>query len=415
MEDDTFELTVEAYSQDNAKGTLVASLMLQITTDPDGSGGNTQPYAVDDSATTDETVAVNIHVLDNDGDADGDALSVSRINGTSVSAGDSVDVGDATVVLETDGTLTVTPDANFDGDIVFSYDAFDGTLSDTASVTVHVNDTIPSPPPPPPPPPPTGGVQVWLVDPETDLDIREITNLDTITLEGLSSGKYALRAEYTGTETVESFRFYIDGEHVRTESGAPYAVYGDSNGDFRGETMEDDTFELTVEAYSQDSAKGTLVSTLTLQITTDPEGDGLGAAATNAMFSMMIEEEPFAFDLQDTTGPDSNSLAARAGATFEAPDVSGDWTSGFIDQASHNFRSDASVAFPQEDAFDFAVLSAEPTSSDWMHELSLLTSDSQALLQPDESLSEMDPVHEIVVWGGETLERLDTPDEWGAA
>ena len=50
-----------------------------------------------------------------------------------------------------------------------------------------------------------------------------------------------------------------------------------------------------------------------------------------------------------------------------------------------------------------------------MHELSLLTSDSQALLQPDESLSEMDPVHEIVVWGGETLERLDTPDEWGAA
>ncbi|MEI4474241.1 beta strand repeat-containing protein, partial [Frigidibacter sp. MR17.24] len=112
-------------SDGQADSTLV-SVALQI------GAVNDAPTAVADSyATAHETpltIAAGAGVLANDGDVDGDALSVSL--GTDVSHG--------TLSLGSDGSFTYTPDADFVGSDSFSYILSDGTITDTATVTLSV-------------------------------------------------------------------------------------------------------------------------------------------------------------------------------------------------------------------------------------------------------------------------------------
>ena len=90
---------------------------------------NSPPVAVDDSDTTNEDSGVSIDVVANDTDAEGDTLSVQSV--TQGSNGSVVDNGD--------GTVTYTPDPNWNGVDTFSYTVSDGRGgTDTATVTVTV-------------------------------------------------------------------------------------------------------------------------------------------------------------------------------------------------------------------------------------------------------------------------------------
>ena len=92
--------------------------------------GNTTPVASDDSATTPEDTAVTINVLANDTDADGDALTVTNLT----------QPANGTATLNTDNTVTYTPNADFNGDDSFTYMANDGTSdSNIATVSITVN------------------------------------------------------------------------------------------------------------------------------------------------------------------------------------------------------------------------------------------------------------------------------------
>ncbi len=89
---------------------------------------NTAPVAQDDVAVCDEDSTVDISVLGNDTDEDGNTLTVQSttqgINGT----------------VTTDGTVvTYTPNSNFNGVDTFTYTTTDGIATDTATVTVTVN------------------------------------------------------------------------------------------------------------------------------------------------------------------------------------------------------------------------------------------------------------------------------------
>ncbi|MGJ8597539.1 Ig-like domain-containing protein, partial [Sulfitobacter sp.] len=87
------------------------------------------PVAVDDTATTDEDTPVTIDVLANDSDPEGDPLEV--IAATSPN-------GD--VVINDDGTITFTPDPDFNGEAIITYDITDGNGGvSVAEVTVTVN------------------------------------------------------------------------------------------------------------------------------------------------------------------------------------------------------------------------------------------------------------------------------------
>ncbi|SLN15942.1 RTX-I toxin determinant A from serotypes 1/9 [Roseovarius litorisediminis] len=89
---------------------------------------NDAPVAQDDSAVTAEDSNVQIAVLDNDSDVDGDTLSVTQATAQN-----------GTVLINADGTLSYSPDADFNGTDTIGYTVSDGQGgSDTATVTVTV-------------------------------------------------------------------------------------------------------------------------------------------------------------------------------------------------------------------------------------------------------------------------------------
>ena len=94
-----------------------------------GSPTNNAPTALADSASTSEDIAVNIDVLSNDDDLDGDALTVDSVTQPS----------NGSVLINADETVSYTPASNFNGSDSFDYTVSDGQGgTDTATVTVGV-------------------------------------------------------------------------------------------------------------------------------------------------------------------------------------------------------------------------------------------------------------------------------------
>jgi hypothetical protein len=112
-----------------------------------GGGGatNAAPIAVDDAVSGSEDQAVTFNVLGNDTDANSDALAIIRINGVSIAVGSPVTLaGIGVVSLGSDGQLTFTPLANYNGTPSFTYTVSDGkggTGTGTVRLTIGaVND-----------------------------------------------------------------------------------------------------------------------------------------------------------------------------------------------------------------------------------------------------------------------------------
>ncbi len=92
---------------------------------------NDAPVATADSATTTEDTPVTIDVVGNDTDVDGDALAVDAVT---------VAPANGTAAVSGNGTITYTPNENFNGTDKFTYQVTDGEGGlDTAEVTVRVN------------------------------------------------------------------------------------------------------------------------------------------------------------------------------------------------------------------------------------------------------------------------------------
>jgi hypothetical protein len=150
---------------------------------------NDAPVAVNDSTSRDEDTPVSIDVLANDNDVDGDSLTVSSVSALS----------NGSAVIETDGTITYTPDANFCGNDSFTYMISDGNGgSDTATVTVDVtcvND------------PPVANDDSASTDEDTAVTIDVLANDtdvdgDTLTVNSLSNpanGTAVVNADHTVT------------------------------------------------------------------------------------------------------------------------------------------------------------------------------------------------------------------------
>ena len=79
-------------------------------------GTNASPLAAADAATTAEDTSVTLTVLANDSDPDGNPLTVAAVG----------QAEHGTVVINANGTVTFTPDADFVGDDSFSYTISDG-------------------------------------------------------------------------------------------------------------------------------------------------------------------------------------------------------------------------------------------------------------------------------------------------
>ena len=107
---------------------------------------NSAPIAVDDTVTTDFEIPVEINPLANDTDAEGDELSITELNGITLIPGvaQTIVVPNGTVTKTADGTITVTPQPGFAGDITIPYTIDDGIGGSDASIhTVNVGDAPP--------------------------------------------------------------------------------------------------------------------------------------------------------------------------------------------------------------------------------------------------------------------------------
>ena len=143
---------------------------------------NIAPVATADSATTNQDSIVNINVLTNDSDADGDTLSV-----TSASSG-----ANGSTVVNSDGTITYTPNAGYSGTDSFTYTISDGRGGEAAAtVNVTVNQVLPQNTPP--------VAQDDTADVAADQSVRVnvLTNDsdadgDSLTISSVTQGVYGL-------------------------------------------------------------------------------------------------------------------------------------------------------------------------------------------------------------------------------
>ncbi|KIQ16499.1 hypothetical protein RT99_20760 [Flavobacterium sp. MEB061] len=108
---------------------------------------NDNPVAVDDIYTVAEDATVTLNPLALDSDLDGDTLSITSINGTTLTGGvQTITVTNGTVNISAAGVITFTPSANFNSATVISIpyvinDGHGGTATANQLITVTaVND-----------------------------------------------------------------------------------------------------------------------------------------------------------------------------------------------------------------------------------------------------------------------------------
>jgi hypothetical protein len=118
-----------SYTVSDGQGGL-ATAEVTVTVSP----LNDPPAVVGDESTTPEDTSVNIPVVANDSDPEGDTMTVA---GFTLAA-------HGIVTLNPDGTLNYTPELNFNGTDGFTYTVSDGVLTTEGTVVVAVtpvNDT----------------------------------------------------------------------------------------------------------------------------------------------------------------------------------------------------------------------------------------------------------------------------------
>lgn len=124
------ETATETFSYRIVSGDLTdtATLTVRLV------GSNLAPVAEDDEAETIEDTSIAINVLANDGDPDGDTLTVVGVN-------DAEAFGTVTIAGDGKGLIYTPPDGLGAGEVgedVFTYRVSDGQYTDTASITVTV-------------------------------------------------------------------------------------------------------------------------------------------------------------------------------------------------------------------------------------------------------------------------------------
>ena len=124
--DDGFSYSIS----DGHGGTASASVTVHVTP------VNDAPVAVDDTASTSEDIPVDVSVLANDTDVDGDTLTLTGVSGAVK----------GTATLNANGTVHFVPAANANGAGSFQYTIADGH-GGTASASVTVNIAAVNDPP----------------------------------------------------------------------------------------------------------------------------------------------------------------------------------------------------------------------------------------------------------------------------
>lgn len=283
---------------------------------------NDAPTAADDSADTQEDTAITINVLANDSDIDSDTLSV-----LSTTPG-----ANGSVVINSDNSLTYSPNGNFNGVDSFTYIVSDGDSSnDTATVSVTVTSVNDAP---------VAINDSVITQEDTSVTVIVLANDsdeegDTLTVSSTtqgSNGSVNINADYSVTYTpnvnfngVDNFTYTVSDGNSGTDTAtvtvsvspvndAPVAINDSAN------TLEDISVTVIVLANDSDVDGDTLnVSSATQGINgvVSINADNTVTYIPNANFNGV---DNFTYTINDSnSASDTANVTINIGGTNDAP------------------------------------------------------------------------------------------------
>ena len=213
----------------------------------------------------------------------GGALTVRfSIGGSATNGSDYASLGSSVTISSgsSSATVTVRPtdDSNVEGNetvtLTLSNDsAYSIGSPSSATVTISDNDS---------PPPSQSVIGLMLMNADTDQPVGPLQDGDTVDLTALPTRNLNVRAD-TSPATVGSVRFALDSNsNFRTESSLPYALAGDTGGDYWNWTPAAGSHTLTATPYTGSGASGTAGNAITVSFTVvdnappPPPGGGTG-------------------------------------------------------------------------------------------------------------------------------------------
>ena len=178
---------------------------------------NDAPEAAGETVNLNEDVPVNIDVLTNDSDLDGDTMSIQ----------DFVQPEHGTVVNDGNGVFTYTPDSNYNGTDSFTYTITDGNgLTDTATVNLTVqavNDA------------PDVADETIVVDEDNSVLINDVLSNDSdIENDTLVLDSFTEPAHGSLTYHEDGSFTYTPDEHYHGADGFTYTVIDGNGGSTTG-------------------------------------------------------------------------------------------------------------------------------------------------------------------------------------
>jgi hypothetical protein len=182
-------------------------------------GKNDAPDAVNDSASTNEDTFININVLANDTDANGDPLSIFSFS----------QPPNGTVSLNSNGTLRYTPDPNYNGPDSFTYTISDGNGGfDTATVSLTVKPVNDAP---------IAVDDIRTINEDSTININVLANDSDVDGNTLSVSGFTQPANGTVTQNANGTLKYTPNADYNGTDTFTYTV-SDGNGGFDTATVK---------------------------------------------------------------------------------------------------------------------------------------------------------------------------------
>lgn len=289
------------YQANDGNGGLSAATLVQIEVLPI----NDFPIALNDNRTTNEDTDLQIEVLNNDSDVDGDALQIEEFgqpsNGTLQQIGE---------------TLEYSPDLNFFGEDQFSYTISDGASIASATVTIDVlpiNDA------------PTAMDDLITTDRNTAVNVTILQNDSDVDGDNLNIEAFAQAANGTVTQNGQQLTYTPDNNFIGTDE-FDYTI-----ADGNGETA---TATVRINVIDVNSAPQALAD----EIETD-------------------EDTPIGFNvLANDSDPDNDALSIN---TFTQPE------NGTIEQVGEDFLYTPNADFFGNDLFTYQLVDETGTVSNF--------------------------------------------------
>ncbi|WP_200344274.1 Ig-like domain-containing protein [Rhodovibrio sodomensis] len=176
--------------------------------------------AVDDQVAATEDTSIEISVLSNDSDAEGDGLDITDVVQPDNGSVSIIDNGR----FDGSDTIRFTPDTDFFGTATFSYRASDGTGdSDAATVTVNVENANDAP---------LANGDTAFLAPDTSIEVRVLSNDEDVDGDGLDIA--SVTQPTNGTVTIND-----NGAHDGTDTLTYAPVAGYTGGDSFSYTVTD--------------------------------------------------------------------------------------------------------------------------------------------------------------------------------